>query len=137
MGNEIPPNPNPIYLPPPALPPAPSPTSDPLESATRNGRFMSMWRPPLRFTTEFDSEGPLFLHKVSCKFFDSLAKLKFSFQNNTKGEIFYPQLGFTTKNLSVLYDVESRNGLLRGLLNLGKNLQLQTTYDVQVRALIA
>lgn len=132
MGDEIPanPSPSPIYLLPPALPPAPSPTSDPLEAA-RNGRFMSRRRPPLRFTTEFDSEGPLFLHKVSCKLFDSLAKLKFSFQNNTKGEIFCPQLGFITRNLSVLYDVESCNAFLRGSLNLGKNLQLQTTYDIQ------
>ncbi|KAH0464581.1 hypothetical protein IEQ34_007367 [Dendrobium chrysotoxum] len=132
MGDEITSCPSPIYLLPPALPPTPSPTLDPLESTTRNGGFTPVRRPPLRFTTEFDSEGPLFLHKVSCKFFDSLAKLKFSFQNNTKGDIFCPQLGFITKNLSVLYDVESRNALLRGSLDLGKNLQLRTTYDVQV-----
>ncbi|PKU79985.1 outer envelope pore protein 37, chloroplastic-like [Dendrobium catenatum] len=132
MGDEIPSCPSPIYLLPPAPPPTPSPTPDPLESTTRNGGFTPNRRPPLRFTTEFDSEGPLFLHKVSCKFFDSLAKLKFSFQNNTKGEIFCPQLGFITKNLSVLYDFESRNALLRGSLDLGQNLQLRTTYDVQV-----
>ncbi|XP_020680149.1 outer envelope pore protein 37, chloroplastic isoform X1 [Dendrobium catenatum] len=131
MGDEIPSCPSPIYLLPPAPPPTPSPTPDPLESTTRNGGFTPNRRPPLRFTTEFDSEGPLFLHKVSCKFFDSLAKLKFSFQNNTKGEIFCPQLGFITKNLSVLYDFESRNALLRGSLDLGQNLQLRTTYDVQ------
>ncbi|KAI0515731.1 hypothetical protein KFK09_008398 [Dendrobium nobile] len=134
MGDEIPSCPSPIYLLPPAPPPTPSPPPDPLESTTRNGRFTPNRRPPLRFTTEFDSEGPLFLHKVSCKFFDSLAKLKFSFQNNTKGEIFCPQLGFITKNLSVLYDFESRNALLRGSLDLGQNLQLRTTYDVQPRA---
>ncbi|XP_020571423.1 outer envelope pore protein 37, chloroplastic [Phalaenopsis equestris] len=129
MGDEIPPSPNAIILLPP--PPTPSPTSDPLERTPRNGRLTPFRRPPLRFTTEFDSEGPLFLHKISSNFFDNLAKLKFSFQNNSKGEIFSPQLGFITDNLSVLYDFESRNALLRGSLNLGKNLQLRTTYDVK------
>ncbi|KAG0504020.1 hypothetical protein HPP92_004092 [Vanilla planifolia] len=131
MGDAFPPSPNPIYLLPPTLPSATSSSPDAIESSSRGGRLWPIRRPPLRFTTEFDSECPLFFHKISCKFFGSLAKLKLSFQNDTKGEIFSPQLGFITKNLAVLYDVESRNTLVKGSFDLGRHLQVQTTYDLQ------
>ncbi|KAF2325606.1 hypothetical protein GH714_031023 [Hevea brasiliensis] len=52
--------------PPTPPPPPPPPTSGPI--------FFK--RPSVRVTSEFDSDSSLFLHKVSCKLFDSLAKLK-------------------------------------------------------------
>ncbi|KAK8964603.1 hypothetical protein KSP40_PGU001340 [Platanthera guangdongensis] len=57
-------------------------------------------------------------------FFDILAKFKFYLENNNnnKGELSCPQLGFVTKNLSVLYDIESKNSHFKGLLILGKNM---------------
>ncbi|KAK8933897.1 hypothetical protein KSP39_PZI015968 [Platanthera zijinensis] len=133
MADVISPNPKPISTPPAPPPSASTVIHDHVESTTGSVRLRPIRRPPLRFTSEFDSEGPFFLHKLSCKFFDNLAKFKFSVQNNINGEFFRPQLGFLTKNLSVLYDFESRNSHLRGSLQLGKNLHVRSAYNLQER----
>ncbi|PKA66723.1 Outer envelope pore protein 37, chloroplastic [Apostasia shenzhenica] len=124
MGDATPPSPNPMYPLTPASPPSDFPKSPPSSGSLFR-------RPPLRYTSEFDSESPLFLHKFSSKFFDSLAKLKLTFKNDMKGEISCPQLSFRTENLSIVYDVKSRNALLKGSLDLSKNINVHSTYDIQ------
>jgi hypothetical protein len=119
--NSIPPNPNSLV--PPAIPPESPP---PLKSIYQP-------RPKLRVTAEFDSDSALFLHKVSCKFLDSLAKLKLSFQNDHKGEIFDPQVAFTSKYLSLHYDVEEQNALVKGKFDLAPGVQLSAVHDYKAR----
>ncbi|KAJ8493742.1 hypothetical protein OPV22_015463 [Ensete ventricosum] len=85
----------------------------------------------MRVTSEFDSESSVFFHKVSCKLFDSLAKIKFSFQNDRGGQIAYPQLGFLTKHFCALYDLESHNALLKGSFDIANFLQVRATHDVK------
>ncbi|KAH7681191.1 hypothetical protein IHE45_05G044000 [Dioscorea alata] len=118
------PNPSSPSPPPPALLGPPPPRQD-------GGGFLKFPRPTLRVTSEFDSEAEVWFHKVSCRLFDRLAKLKLSFQNDKRGEVSSPQIGFLTKNLSVLYDVESRNALLKGSLDLAGCLQLRASHDVK------
>ncbi|XWS67342.1 hypothetical protein CRYUN_Cryun05aG0278700 [Craigia yunnanensis] len=103
-----PPPPNPTYIIVPAmavgagdplcLPPPPPPSAK---------------RPWVRVTSEFDSESLIFLHKVSCKVFDNLAKLKLSFNNNTKREISHSHLAFTSKHLSLHYDAADHDALIK------------------------
>ncbi|XP_078172334.1 chloroplast outer envelope protein 37 isoform X2 [Carex rostrata] len=121
-----PPNPNPNVTPPPALPCAPAAPPPPPP------RFLR--RSPIRATTEFDSasENPLF-HKISCKVIDGLAKLKFCCQSNSKGYMISPEVAFITDRFKVFYDVDSRNALLQGWLDMGRFLSLQATHDVKNR----
>ncbi|XP_020106946.1 outer envelope pore protein 37, chloroplastic isoform X1 [Ananas comosus] len=130
MGDSLPPNPNPSS--PPSLPPPPTSSPAPQSSAAcGGGGIVGVRRPPIRVTSEFDSESSLFLHKLSCKLFDGLAKLKLSFQNDPKGGVGFPELGFLTKHFSVLYDLESRNALLKGSFDLADSLQVRATHDVK------
>ncbi|WOL00395.1 outer envelope pore protein 37, chloroplastic isoform X2 [Canna indica] len=148
MADSAPPNPNPKFPPfplslplppppplsPPSPPPPPSPTCHDGAAVPVDGPgrcFFSSRRPPVRVTSEFDSDSSVFFHKVSCKIFDSLAKLKVSFQNDRNGKIAYPQLGFITKHFSALYDIESRNALLKGSFDVGDVLQVRATHDVK------
>ncbi|XP_010030505.2 outer envelope pore protein 37, chloroplastic-like [Eucalyptus grandis] len=59
-----------------------------------------------RVTSEYDSNGSVFLQKVLCKLLDGLAKVKLSFRNDRKGEVAEPRLAFVSKHLSLHYDVE-------------------------------
>ncbi|XP_010930305.1 outer envelope pore protein 37, chloroplastic isoform X1 [Elaeis guineensis] len=129
MGDPIPPipNPNTPQSPPSSLPP---PATAPLPPSSGR-RFFSVPRPAIRVTSEFDSDSSVFFHKVSCQLFDRLAKLKLSFQNDPSGEIAFPQFGFLTKHFAVLYDLESRNALLRGSFDLANFLQVRATHDVK------
>nr|XP_023871945.1 outer envelope pore protein 37, chloroplastic [Quercus suber]POE86390.1 outer envelope pore protein 37, chloroplastic [Quercus suber] len=120
----ISPPPPPPSLPPP--PPPPQPQAQPCKFT-----FPPLTRPPIRVTTEFDSDSFLFFHKISCKVLDNLAKLKLSFQNDSQGEIIQPQLSFITKHLSVHYDFEEFNALLKSSLQLGSRLQLRALHDVK------
>ncbi|GMH29694.1 hypothetical protein Nepgr_031537 [Nepenthes gracilis] len=108
--------------PPPSLPPA---------AEKRPFGHFSFRRPRIRVTTEFDSDSSIFFHKVSSKFFDGLAKLKFSFQNNEKGEVADPQVAFITKHLAIHYDVEEQNALLEGFVDVGPNLKLRAAHDIK------
>ncbi|KAL4291243.1 hypothetical protein GQ457_14G007380 [Hibiscus cannabinus] len=92
----------PDYLTSPTAPPAaPSPPQAP--TPTKPKQFLSLVsdRPSLRVTSEFDSDSRVFFHKVSCKMFDDLAKLKLSFVNNVKREISEPLLALKSKYLSI------------------------------------
>ena len=110
-------------------PPA-APAASPAPAASL---FSFPKRPAIRVTSELDSDSSIFTHRVSCKLLDSLAKVKLSFQNDRKGQLFQPQLAFISKHLSINYDVEDRNALLRGSFDLAPGLQLRATHDVKVR----
>ncbi|XP_064956161.1 outer envelope pore protein 37, chloroplastic-like isoform X1 [Musa acuminata AAA Group] len=135
MADSVPsiPSPNsatilPLLPPPPPPPPSCHPSD---QSPAGGGRFSSFRCPATRVSSEFDSDSSVFLHKVSCKLFDNLAKLKFSFQNDRGGQIAYPQLGFLTKHFGVLYDLESRNARLNGSFDIANFLQVRATHDVK------
>ncbi|KAL8151326.1 hypothetical protein V2J09_021134 [Rumex salicifolius] len=112
---------------PPPPPPAPG------EEKGRFGGFSFRKRPPIRVTSEFDSDSSLYLHKISSKFFDGLAKFKLNLQNNTQGEVINPQISIITKNLIVQYDVEDRNALVSGSLKVGPNIQLRGSHDIKAQ----
>lgn len=109
-------------------PPSATDSLQPQTSASH--RFLQ--RPPIRFTTEFDSDTSLFFNKLSCKLFDNLAKFKLCFQNNNKGHVSNPQLTFTTKHLTCQYDLEEHNALLNSSLEIAPGLQLTAVHDVKV-----
>ncbi|KAJ8755220.1 hypothetical protein K2173_019018 [Erythroxylum novogranatense] len=112
------------YYPPPPPPPPPSP--HPIVSILSK-------RPSFRVTSEFDSDSSLFFHKVSCKLLDSLAKLKFTFQNNNKGELSEPHLSFTSKLLSLHYDLEEQNALVKASFDMGPRLSFKAAHDVKAQ----
>ncbi|KAL3507019.1 hypothetical protein ACH5RR_032401 [Cinchona calisaya] len=116
-------------------PPPQSPTLTPPPPAGSGG-FGAVFfqrRPKIRVTSEYDSDSSVFFHKISCKLLDSLAKLKFTFQNDGKGEISVPQLAFTSKYLSLHYDIEERNALVKGGLDVGPSLQFKAAHDVKAQ----
>ncbi|CAO2821726.1 unnamed protein product [Amaranthus hypochondriacus] len=115
-------------------PPPPPPSTDNHSSApqtTSFGLFSFQKRPPLRVTTEFDSDSSIFFHKISSKLFNGFAKLKLSFQNNPKGEIADPQVAIITKHLALHYDIEEQNALVKGFLDVGPNLKFKASHDVK------
>ncbi|KAF5950443.1 hypothetical protein HYC85_012436 [Camellia sinensis] len=131
MVESIPPNPNSIEPPATAGDPPPPPPP-PLPATDGGGGFLSLpRRPGIRLTTEFDSDSSIFFNKISCKLLDSLAKLKLSFQNNDKGEISEPQLALTSKYLSLHYDLEEHNALIKSSFDVGPALHLRAAHDVK------
>ncbi|KAB2055156.1 hypothetical protein ES319_A11G016600v1 [Gossypium barbadense] len=122
----------PDYLISPITPPAPP--SPPPPPAKPN-QFLSLIsnRPSLRVTSEFDSDSRVFFHKVSCKLFDDLAKLKLSFVNNVKREISEPLLALTSKHLSIHYDPEEKNALIKTSFDVGPKLQFKAAHDVKAK----
>ncbi|XP_027330189.1 outer envelope pore protein 37, chloroplastic isoform X3 [Abrus precatorius] len=119
-------NPNYIMVPPPPPPSVePQPQKRPIFSFPR--------RPSLRITSEFDSESAFFFHKISCKLLDSLAKFKFSFHNNSKGDVSEPQFSFVSKHLSLHYDLEDHNALVKTSIDVGPRLQLSAAHDVKAQ----
>ncbi|KAJ7980615.1 Outer envelope pore protein 37, chloroplastic [Quillaja saponaria] len=124
---------NPNYLVPPT-PPVDSPPSARPPPVSSNGPIISFpKRPAFRITTEFDSDSSIFFHKISCKFLDSLAKLKLSFHNNNKGDISEPQLSVVSKHLSINYDLDDQNALLKSSFDLGPRLHLEASHDVKAQ----
>ncbi|KDP29555.1 hypothetical protein JCGZ_19268 [Jatropha curcas] len=113
----------------PSDPPAPAPPPPPPPPPPK----IFFNRPSVRVTSEFDSDSSIFLHKVSCKLFDSLAKLKLSFQNNNKGEVSEPQIAFTSKLLSIHYDLEDQNALIKGSFDVGPTLHFKAAHDVKAQ----
>ncbi|XP_043706979.1 outer envelope pore protein 37, chloroplastic [Telopea speciosissima] len=133
MVETSPPNPNSLQQPliqPEAASGVPSPPPPPPQSSSPRFSFP---RPALRLTSEFDSDSSIFLHKVTCKLFDNLAKLKLSFQNNHKGEVSDPQLHLVTKYLSLDYDLEEHNALVKGSFDVGGRLQFKAVQDVKAQ----
>ncbi|XP_077225612.1 outer envelope pore protein 37, chloroplastic-like [Tasmannia lanceolata] len=131
------PNPNPnsmdltVSVPPPPQNPNFYSEQEPQISPPNPSFFLPV--PAIRLTSEFDSDSSIFSHKISCKLFDSLAKFKLSFQNTHKGEVSNPQLGFITKYLSVLYDLETQNAFLKGAFDLGNKLQFKAAQDLKAQ----
>ncbi|XP_004236894.1 outer envelope pore protein 37, chloroplastic [Solanum lycopersicum] len=124
-----PPNPNSLIV---SAQPSSPPESPPVTSG--GGFVPAAWfrqRPKLRVTTEFDSDSSVFFHRISCKVLDSLAKLKFSFQNNGKGEISDPQLALTSKYLSLHYDIEEKNALVNASFDVAPGLQFKAVHEVK------
>ncbi|MFQ6632786.1 hypothetical protein Gotur_012122, partial [Gossypium turneri] len=109
----------------------PSPPPPP----TKPNQFLSLIsnRPSLRVTSEFDSDSRVFFHKVSCKLFDDLAKLKLSFVNNVKREISDSVLALTSKHLSIHYDPEEQNALIKTSFDVGPKLQFKAAHDVKAK----
>lgn len=127
-------------------PPPPPPNAEPVQAfsnESEKSRFIPLprikfdgdWRKyaAVKVSTEFDSEGSVFINKISAKVLDGIAKIKGSFQRSVRGEIRSPQLGFVTKYLSVLYDHEDRNTLVTASADLSQRLQLKLLGDVQAR----
>ncbi|KAH0692285.1 hypothetical protein KY285_019382 [Solanum tuberosum] len=123
------PNPNCLIV---SAPPSFPPESPP--ATTGGGLVPAVWfrqRPKIRVTTEFDSDSSVFFHRISCKVLDSLAKLKFSFQNNGKGELSDPQLALTSKYLSLHYDIEEKNALVNASFDVAPGLQFKAVHEVK------
>ncbi|KAK4436629.1 Outer envelope pore protein 37, chloroplastic [Sesamum alatum] len=97
------------------------------------GGFFQVGRPKLRVTSEYDSESYVFLHKVSCKLLDNLAKLKLSFHNNSKGEVSEPQVTFTSKFFSLHYDVEETDALLKTSFEIMPGFQFKAAHQVKAQ----
>ncbi|KAL4193812.1 hypothetical protein AMTRI_Chr06g201220 [Amborella trichopoda] len=114
------------------LPQNPSPNSlEPVTPIPPSPRPVPV--PPTKLSIEFDSENKVFVNKISTKLFDGFAKLKYSFQRNKNGDIQYPQLGFVTKYLSVLYDHDERNAVISGCLDVGPRVQIKGVHDVSAQ----
>ncbi|KAJ4906500.1 hypothetical protein Rs2_10158 [Raphanus sativus] len=133
MADPSPQSPTLSTSPPPPTPPAlQSQTSEPPPCSVFP-LLKSLNRPKLRFTSEFDSDSLLFFNKVSCKIFDNLAKLKLSFQNNAQREVSQPQVSFTSKYVSVLYDVEEKNTFVKSSVDVSPRLQLRALHNVKAQ----
>ncbi|CAN0913412.1 Outer envelope pore protein 37, chloroplastic [Linum grandiflorum] len=117
------------------FPPQPSPQSVTDVPPKPLPPFVSVLsrRPSFRVTTEFDSDSSVFFHKVSCKLLDSLAKLKLTFQNNSKGEVSEPQISLLSKFLSIHYDVEEQNALVKTSFEVGSRLHFKSFHDVKAQ----
>ncbi|XP_010526866.1 PREDICTED: outer envelope pore protein 37, chloroplastic [Tarenaya hassleriana] len=128
------PSPPPLLLhspPPPQVETSELPPPPPSSSAFPFPKGLT--RPKLRVTSEFDSDSLVFFHKVSCKLFDNLGKLKVSFQNNAQRQVSQPQVSFISKYLSVLYDLEEQNTFLRSTVDIGPRLQLRALHNVKAQ----
>ncbi|KMZ71084.1 Outer envelope pore protein 37, chloroplastic [Zostera marina] len=122
-------NPKSIFV---QLPPSQPPLQAPNTTDTDPiGRLFN--RPSFRVTSEFDSDSNLFLHKISYKFLENLAKLKLSFQNDCSGELSSPQLGLLSKYFSILYDFDSQNALVQGSFDVGGRLQFSASHDTDAK----
>ncbi|KAF3451091.1 hypothetical protein FNV43_RR07180 [Rhamnella rubrinervis] len=125
--------------PPPPLNPnflvAPTPAVDLPTSTTAppTPLFSFPKRPALRLTSEFDSDTSTFFHKVSCKLFESLAKFKLSFQHDHSGRVSVPQLAFISKYLSLHYDLEDHNTLLKASVDVSPSVHLRAAHDVKAQ----
>ncbi|XP_010524196.1 PREDICTED: outer envelope pore protein 37, chloroplastic-like [Tarenaya hassleriana] len=110
----------------------PSPQAETSESPSSSA-FSGLRRPKLRVTSEFDSDSLVFFNKLSCKLFDNLGKVKLSFQNNAQRQVSQPQLSFTSKYLSILYDLEEHNAFLKSTVAISPRLQLRALHNVKAQ----
>ncbi|EPS68130.1 hypothetical protein M569_06643, partial [Genlisea aurea] len=90
-------------------------------------------RPKIRLTSEYDSDTSIFFHKISCKLLDDLAKLKLSFQNNSKGEVTEPQVSFKSKFFSLMYDVEETDALFKTSFDVAPGIQFKASYQLKAQ----
>ena len=85
-----------------------------------------------KLSTEYDSEGSVFVNKLSSRIFNGPEKITGSFQREASGDLRYPLLGVVTKYLSVIYDPEDKNALVTVKADVGQNLQVKYLQDVKV-----
>ncbi|KAK8476298.1 hypothetical protein V6N13_108877 [Hibiscus sabdariffa] len=122
----------PLLPPPPPSPTKPEPEPPPSPPPAEPHHFLSSLT-SLRVTSEFDSDSHVFFHKLSCKVFDNLAKLKLSFINNSKREITEPQLALFSQHLSISYDPEEQNAILQGSYPVDPTWHLKAALDVKAQ----
>jgi hypothetical protein len=109
----------------------PIPTPPPPERGFLRGR------PPIRVTSEFDSERQLFSHRLSCRVLDGLAKFRLRVQHGAAGGGLPPEVALMARNFSVVVDTASRGVVLRGSADLSGSLRLRAFHNTKVRPLIS
>ncbi|CAI7859419.1 unnamed protein product [Closterium sp. NIES-53] len=67
----------------------------------------------MKISSEFDSEEKVFMNKAAVRLFDGFAKIKASCQTTLRGEWCYPLVSVATKHMTVDYDVDGKNALVR------------------------
>lgn len=133
----------PALLPPPpmdedgAAPPAPAiPDSVPPPPPPEPKPPLPRQRPPVRVTSEFDSERRLFSHRFSCRVLDGFAKLRLRVSHGAGGGGIAwgpPDVALLAKNFSVIVDPASRGAVLRGATDLAGSLRLRASHNTKVR----
>uniref|UniRef100_A0A0A9F6X9 Outer envelope pore protein 37, chloroplastic n=1 Tax=Arundo donax TaxID=35708 RepID=A0A0A9F6X9_ARUDO len=134
----------PALLPPPpmdedgAAPVAPaSPAPAPADAERPRGSGLLRRRPPVRVTSEFDSERRLFSHRLSCRVLDGLAKLRLRVSHGGPGGgaggVAWgpPEVALLARNFSVLVDTASRGAVLRGAADLARSLRLRASHSTK------
>ncbi|EES15850.1 hypothetical protein BDA96_08G083600 [Sorghum bicolor] len=131
----------PALLPPPtmdeegAAPPAPatpSPAPPPLQPEPKPPLLRRL--PPVRVTSEFDSERRLFSHRLSCRVLDGVAKLRLRISHGAGGGGIPwgpPEVGVLARNFSVVVDPATRGAVLRGAADLAGSLRLRASHNTK------
>ncbi|KAL6905890.1 hypothetical protein ACP4OV_003491 [Aristida adscensionis] len=90
-------------------------------------------RPPIRVTSEFDSERRLFSHRLSCRVLDGLAKLRLRVSHGAPGGGVppFPEVSLLGRNFSVVVDTASRGALLRAAADLAGSLRLRASHNTK------
>ncbi|CAL4911113.1 unnamed protein product [Urochloa decumbens] len=91
-------------------------------------------RPPVRVTSEFDSERRLFSHRLSCRVLDGLAKLRLRVSHGAGGGGIAwgpPDVALLARNFSVVIDPASRGAVLRGAADLAGSLRLRASHNTK------
>ncbi|ONM32581.1 Outer envelope pore protein 37 chloroplastic [Zea mays] len=116
-----------------APPPAPaSPSRTPPQQEPKPA--VLRWRPPVRVTSEFDSERRLFSHRLSCRVLDGLAKLRLRISHGAGGGgiLWGPtDVGLLARNFSVVVDPATRGAVLRGAADLAGSLRLRASHNTK------
>ncbi|OEL38758.1 Outer envelope pore protein 37, chloroplastic [Dichanthelium oligosanthes] len=129
----------PTLLPPPPMdadgttPPAPA-TPDPALPPPEPEPPLPRRRPPVRVTSEFDSEKRLFSHRLSCRVLDGLAKLRLRVSHGAGGGGIAwgpPEVALFARNFSVVVDPASRGAVLRGSADLAGSLRLRASHSTK------
>ncbi|XP_047046790.1 outer envelope pore protein 37, chloroplastic-like isoform X1 [Lolium rigidum] len=95
------------------------------------GRGLLRGRPPIRVTSEFDSERQLFSHRLSCRVLDGLAKLRLRVHHGAAGGALPPEVALMARNFSVVVDTASRGAVLRGSTDLSGSLRLRAAHNTK------
>lgn len=87
----------------------------------------------MKLSTEYDSEGSVFVNKFSARMLNGIAKLTGSIQREPSGDLRYPLLGVVTKFFSVIYDHEDRNALVTLNADVNRNLSFKYLRDIKAQ----
>ncbi|XP_044395970.1 outer envelope pore protein 37, chloroplastic isoform X1 [Triticum aestivum] len=105
---------------------APTPTPPPSKRGFLRGR------PPIRVTSEFDSERQLFSHRISCRVLNGLAKLRLRVHHGAAGGAPTPEVALMGRNFSAVVDTASRGAVLRGTADLAGSLHLSAAHNTKL-----